>query len=350
MLVVMRADATAQQIEAVHTALRGYGVRAESLPGHARVAIGVTGNKEYVPAEAVLRLPGVADLIHVTRKYKLVSREFYPQSTVVRVGQVQFGTGRPVVIAGPCSVESEAQVMAAAEAVAAAGAQVLRGGVVKPRTSPYGFQGLGYAGLRYLQAARQATGLPICVEVMRTEDVAVYDQEVDLLQVGARNMQNYDLLRRLGRAQTPVLLKRGLAATVEEWLLAAEYLLDGGNRNVILCERGIRTFETSTRNTLDLNSVALVRQLTHLPVIVDPSHAAGRHDLVPPLARAAIALGCDGLIVEVHPKPSEALSDAAQQLDFPTFECLMQDVRTLSEVLNPLYTTAVDNAKASAAP
>lgn len=337
MLVVMKAGATEAEIEYVVNVLRENKNKPELLPGHNRVAIGVMGNKEYVRQDDILRLPGVAEVIEVTKKYKRVSREFHPQDTLVKVGAAVFGAGEPVMIAGPCSVESEEQVLSTAHMLKEQGVQILRGGIFKPRTSPYFFQGIGYAGLKHLQKARAETGLPICVEIMATEDIDLYKDEVDMIQVGARNMQNFDLLKKLGRIQTPVLLKRGHNAYVEEFLLAAEYLLDGGNHNVVLCERGIRTFETSSRNTLDLNSVALIRTLTHLPIIVDPSHAAGRHDMVPPLARAAIATGVHGLIVETHPNPSKALSDANQQLDFDQFRDLMQQVRSLAAALPQLY-------------
>ncbi|MFN7708158.1 MAG: 3-deoxy-7-phosphoheptulonate synthase [Sphingobacteriia bacterium] len=339
MLVVMKADATDAQVQEVMAVLRSYHTQPEVLPGHSRVAIGVMGNKEAVRQDEVLRLPGVMEVIEVTKKYKRVSKEFHPADTLVRVGDATFGAGRPVVIAGPCSVESEAQTLATARAVKAQGGQIFRGGIFKPRTSPYFFQGIGYVGLQYMQKAREETGLPLCVEIMSSDDIDLYKDEVDLLQVGARNMQNFDLLKRLGKIDKPVLLKRGLSATVEEFLLAAEYILDGGNQQVILCERGVRTFETSTRNLLDLNSVALIKTLSHLPIVVDPSHAVGRHDLVAALARAAIAVGCDGLLVETHPTPQKALSDANQQLDFEEFANMMRQVNLLVDALPELYAT-----------
>lgn len=333
MLVVMNADASAEQIQNVVRFLQGIGYEAEPLPGHSRTAIGVRGNVHYVPNNEVLRLPGVRELIRVTKPYKLVSKEFHPLETLVQVGEVVFGGPEPVLIAGPCSVESEAQVFATAHKVKALGAGILRGGLFKPRTSPYSFQGVGYQGLPWLQAARAATGLPICVELMSINDLDLFAAEVDLIQVGARNMQNFDLLKHLAKLDKPVLLKRGASATVEEFLLAAEYLLEGGNPNVILCERGIRTFETSTRNQLDVNSIALIRQLSHLPIIADPSHAAGRFDLVPPLAKAALAAGAQGLILETHPKPHLAKSDAEQQLDFAQLEALVTSLRPLIAAL-----------------
>lgn len=315
MLIVMQQSADADSIGAVVHYLQNKGLRAEALPGGQRTAIGVLGNKAFVDEQAVARMDGVKEIIHVTKPYKLVSREFYPVDTLVQVGGARFGAGHRSMIAGPCGVESEEQILTAARNLKDLGVQVLRGGAFKPRTSPYSYQGLGHEALGYLAKAREETGLAICVEIIRTDDVQLYDDMVDLIQVGARNMQNYELLKRLGKIRTPVLLKRGPSATVDEFLLAAEYLLAGGNKQVILCERGIRTFERSTRYTLDLNSVALIKQVSHLPIIVDPSHAAGRHDLVGPLAKAGLAVGADGLIVETHPKPTEARSDASQQLD-----------------------------------
>jgi 3-deoxy-7-phosphoheptulonate synthase len=336
MLVVMRAEATKEEVNNVISYLQSLQLKAEELPGSNRVAIGVTGNKKHVAHKEVQRMPGVKELIEVTHKYKKVSREFYPKDTVVNVGAAAFGGEKPVLIAGPCSVESADQIMRTAEMIKNQGAQVLRGGIFKPRTSPYDFQGLGYKGLELLKKASIEFDLPICVELMNTEDISLYSHEVDLIQIGARNMQNFDLLKKLGKIDTPILLKRGASATVEEFLLAAEYILDGGNPNVILCERGIRTFETSTRNTLDLNSVALIRQMSHLPIIVDPCHAAGRHDLVTPLALASMAVGAQGLIIETHPEPFRALSDANQQLDFDQFAnfyAAYQNICALNEMV-----------------
>ncbi len=259
--------------------------------------------------------------------FRLASRQTRQETTVVNAGGVAIGAGRLVVMAGPCSVESRPQIRDTARRVKAAGADMLRGGAYKPRTSPYEFQGLGRKALEWLAEAREETGLPVVTEVLNQDDVDVVAQHADLLQVGARNMQNYALLRNLATVQKPVLLKRGPSATIQEWLLAAEYLLSGGNPNVVLCERGIRTFETAMRNTLDLAAVALVKELSHLPVIVDPSHATGKRSLVPPMARAAAAVGCDGLLIEVHPRPDEALSDGAQSLDVAAFGALMSDLR-----------------------
>lgn len=270
---------------------------------------------------AILDLPTVAD--RSSRPYKLASREWQPHNTIVPVGPVLIGGPAVVVIAGPCAVEDEAQIMATAEAARLAGATLLRGGAFKPRTSPYAFRGLGVAALKLLAQAREHTGLPVVTEVMTPQDVALVASYVDMLQIGARNMQNYHLLEEVGRSGMPVLLKRGPSATIEEWLLAAEYILHQGNPNVVLCERGIRTFETATRNTLDLNAVAYAQQATHLPVLVDPSHGTGKRSLVGPLSLASIATGADGLVLEVHPDPDRALSDGPQSLNFPQFAALM---------------------------
>lgn len=334
MLIVMNKDAANEQVQSVIQYLQSLQLKAEELPGANRMAIGVTGNKKHVSHQEIARMPGVKELIHVTHKYKKVSREFFPEDTVVQVGNAQFGGIDPVLIAGPCSVESETQIMQAAEAVAEQGGQVLRGGIFKPRTSPYDFQGLGYQGLELIRKAGDKYNLPICVELMNPEDIPLFEHAVDIIQVGARNMQNFDLLKKLSKINKPVLLKRGASATVEEFLLAAEYLLDGGNSRVILCERGIRTFETSTRNILDLNSVALIRKMSHLPIIVDPCHAAGRHDLVRPLALAAMAAGAQGLIIETHPEPFKALSDAQQQLDLEEFAQLSREFHAMKEVFS----------------
>lgn len=325
MLVVMQHSATDAQISAVVERLAQMGFRAERLPGSERTAIGIMGNTGYVDADALAHLPGVKELIHVTKPYKLVSREFHPDNTVVRVGDVRVGE-EFVVIAGPCAVESEAQILEAARGVKAAGAQLLRGGAFKPRTTPYSFQGLGVEGLKLLAKAREETGLPVVTELLSEEHLDVVSQYADVLQIGARNMQNFELLKAVGKTKKPVLLKRGLSAKLEEFLLAAEYILNEGNPNVILCERGIRTFETATRNTLDLNIVPLVKELSHLPILVDPSHGTGLHSLVAPLSKAAKAVGADGLIIEVHPRPEEALSDGKQSLNVAHFTQLMNEL------------------------
>ena len=326
MLIVMQSQAAQNEIDAVCEYLESKSLKSEQLPGSNRVAIGVTGNKKYVSHDEVSRMPGVKEIIHVTHKYKKVSREFFPDNTIVEVGAARFGSDVPGIIAGPCSIESEEQIMQAAEHVKANGGHVLRGGAFKPRTSPYDFQGLGYEGLDLLYKAGKAYDIPICVEIMSVKDVDLFADKCDMIQVGARNMANFDLLKALSKTNTPILLKRGMTAFVEEFLLAAEYILDGGNKHVVLCERGIRTFETSTRNILDLNSVALIKKMSHLPIIVDLSHAAGRHDLVLPLAKAGLAVGADGIIVETHPLPMKALSDANQQLDFNQFTDFMNEI------------------------
>jgi 3-deoxy-7-phosphoheptulonate synthase len=283
--------------------------------------------------EALKAAPGVEDVVPIAHPFKLVSRQIRGERTRVEVGGAVIGGEAAVVIAGPCSVESREQILATARAVKAAGASLLRGGAYKPRTSPYDFQGLGLEALKLLREAREETGLPVVTEVMSTQDIELIGEYADMLQVGARNMQNYDLLRQLAKCGKPVLLKRGPSASVKEWLLAAEYLLAGGNANVVLCERGIKTFETETRNTLDLAAVALARELSHLPVIADPSHGTGRRDLIAPASRAALAIGADGLIIEVHPCPERALSDGAQSLNPEEFARLMQG---LTAPLRPL--------------
>ena len=331
MLIVMNHKAGQKQIDAVIAAVEKMGLTAAPIPGSERTAIGVLGNKGYVDDATIRDLPGVQEVIHVSKPYKLVSRDFHPRNTVVKVGGVAIGEGqRPVVAAGPCAVESEEQIMRTARAVKKAGADLLRGGAFKPRTGPHTFQGLREEGLKLLAQAGKETGLPIVTEVMSPDNVGLVAEYADLLQVGARNMQNFDLLRELGKIRKPVLLKRGMSATVEEFLAAAEYILDEGNHNVILCERGIRTFETATRNTLDLAIVPLVKEFSHLPVMVDPSHATGKRSLVSPMAKAALVAGAHGVLVEVHPEPEKALSDGPQSLTVPGFERLMEEIRRLS--------------------
>src|SRR5947207_3789113 len=288
-------------------------------------AVGSGGNRTLL--EALKIAPGVEDAIPIAHPFKLVSRQVRGEPSVLEVGGVKIGGEEVVVIAGPCSVESREQLLDTAVAVKEAGASMLRGGAYKPRTSPYDFQGLGVEALKILSEARKLTGLPIVTEVMSTEDVDLISEHADMLQVGARNMQNFSLLRRLARVSKPILLKRGPSATVKEWLLAAEYLLAGGNANVVLCERGIKTFETATRNTLDLAAIALVKELSHLPVIADPSHGTGVRSLVPPMSKAAIAAGADGLMIEVHPCPERALSDGPQSLALPGFNRMMSELR-----------------------
>lgn len=323
MLIIMRDDATPEQIDHVVAHLREVGAEVHLSAGEVKTIIGVIGDRKVIYSLEMEGFPGVEQVIRVLKPYKLVSRVFQPQDTVVHVGPASIGGGAVAVIAGPCSVESEDQVLATARAVKAAGATMLRGGAFKPRTSPYSFQGLGERGLELLAEAREATGLPIVTELLDIRDAELVASYADVLQVGARNMQNFGMLDELGRMRKPVLLKRGLAASIEELLAAAEYILKGGNRDVILCERGIRTFETYTRNTLDLAAVAALKTLTHLPVVVDPSHSTGRRELVRPMCRAALAAGADGLIVEVHPDPEHARCDGPQSLDFEGFEQVM---------------------------
>jgi 3-deoxy-7-phosphoheptulonate synthase len=334
MLIVMHHKAGEKQIKAVMDAVERMGLTAKPIPGSERTAIGVLGNKGYVDDTNIRGLPGIKEIIHVSKPYKLVSRDFHPRSTIIKVGGHEIGEGkRPVVIAGPCAVESEEQILKTAAAVKNSGADMLRGGAFKPRTGPHTFQGLKEEGLKLLALAKRETGLGIVTEVMSTENVELVGEYADILQVGARNMQNFDLLTELGRIHKPVLLKRGMSATVEEFLAAAEYIYAGGNHQIILCERGIRTFETATRNSLDLSVIPLIKELTHLPVIVDPSHATGRRSLVPPMAKAALVVGANGIMVEVHPEPDKALSDGPQSLTIPGFEKLMDEVRKIDTFL-----------------
>jgi len=334
MLIVMHHAATDNQVDTVVAAVKAMGLIAQPIPGSERTAIGVLGNEGYVDDSSIRDLPGVRDVIHVSKPYKLVSRDFHPASSVVEAGGVCFGNDHPpVVIAGPCSVESEAQMMAAARLVKAAGAHMLRGGAFKPRTGPHSFQGLGAEGLKFLRQAGDAAELPVITEVMRIEQLETICRYADVLQIGARNMQNFDLLKEVGRLAHPVLLKRGMSATIEEFLAAAEYILAEGNPRVILCERGIRTFERATRNTLDLSVVPLIRELSHLPIIVDPSHATGKRSLVAPMAKAALVVGAHGIMVEVHPDPEKALCDGAQSLDGADFTRLMVELQVLLRIL-----------------
>jgi len=325
MLIVMRNQASSKEVEQVVASVESLGFQAKVIPGAGRVAIGVVGNQGYVEDAAISRLPGVSHVIHVTKPYKLVSRDFNPENTVVSIGDLKVGEGcPPVVMAGPCSVESEEQVFSTAERVKKAGAHILRGGAFKPRTGPHNFQGLGEEGLKMLSAAGKAHGLPVVTEVMRIGQLDVVCKYADILQIGARNMQNFDLLKEVGKIDQPILLKRGMCATIDEFLAAAEYILVAGNSRVILCERGIRTFETATRNTMDLAVVPLIKEKSHLPIIIDPSHATGKSSLVTPMAAAAIVVGAHGIMIEVHPQPECALSDGLQSLDFPGFDQLME--------------------------
>jgi len=333
MLVVMQSQATAEQVRHVVEQIRALGLTPHPMPGPTRTAIGVTGNTGAVDARGLQLLPGVRELIRVTKPYKLASREMHLEDSVVRVAGTTFSAEGFTIIAGPCSVENETMLLKTAEFLAGRGVKLLRGGAFKPRTSPYSFQGLEYAGLELLAKARAKTGLGIVTEVMDPSQADAVEQAADMLQIGARNMQNFALLKRAGKSNRPVLLKRGISATLEEWLMAAEYVLAGGNQNVVLCERGVRTFADHSRNTLDLSVIPPARQLSHLPIIVDPSHATGRRDYVPAMALAGLAAGAHGLMVEVHPEPDKALSDGAQSLDFAQFDKLLTDLRRLADTL-----------------
>ena len=328
----MSRRAKESELQAVVDRVREIGLRPEVSRGEDRAVVGVIGTNAYAYREAFSHLPAIQEIVQITKPFKLASREFQPRNTVVDVSGVLVGGEELVVMAGPCSVEGEEMLLETARFVASQGARILRGGAFKPRTSPYSFQGLGEAGLRMLAAAREETGLRVVSEVVSPGDVEMVVGYVDMLQLGTRNMQNYSLLQEAGRSGKPVLLKRGMSSTIEEWLLAAEYVLSQGNRNVVLCERGIRTFETATRFTLDLNAVPLVRELSHLPVVVDPSQATGRWSLVRPMSLAAVMAGANGLLIEVHPRPEQALSDGAQSLDFDSFGRLMNQLSRLMEV------------------
>ena len=331
MIVIMRSGCTQAEIDGVHRHLTERGLKGQLNQGVERTVFGVLGEVYPELQDELEFMPGVSEVLRISKPYKLASREFVPDDTVVKIGKdnVAIGGGNFVVFAGPCAVESEEQVLATARAVKAAGARVMRGGAFKPRTSPYSFRGMGEDGLKLLAAAREETGLPIITEVMSPVDVELVSRYADVLQIGARNMQNYSLLDEVGKAEKPVMVKRGFSATYEDLLLAAEYVMAGGNGQVILCERGIRTFETYTRNTLDLNAVPAIHRLSHLPIVVDPSHGTGKWHLVTPLARAAAAVGTDGLIIEVHPNPDEAKSDGAQSLTFENFSTLMAQVTAI---------------------
>ncbi|MBI4496763.1 MAG: 3-deoxy-7-phosphoheptulonate synthase [Chloroflexi bacterium] len=331
MIVVMRSDCKDQDVEAVLQRIQEAGLSGHLSRGEERTVIGVVGQVFPELRGMLETLPGVDEVVRISRPFKLSGREFHPDDTVIEVGGVRIGDGNVVVMAGPCSVESEEQTLTTARAVKAAGAQILRGGAFKPRTSPYTFRGLGVEGLKILAKAREETGLPVITELMSIQDLEVVLEYADIIQLGARNMQNFTLLDEMGKVNKPVMLKRGLSATVEEWLLAAEYILSQGNHNVILCERGIRTYETYTRNTMDVSAIPLVKRLSHLPVIGDPSHGTGKWYLVAPLAAAAVAAGADGLMVEVHPNPDHALSDGAQSLTPENFGVLMQRARAIAE-------------------
>jgi 3-deoxy-7-phosphoheptulonate synthase len=334
MLIVMQHGATQDEIRRVVETIEELGYQARPIPGAQRTAIGLVGNDGRVDATRLAALAGVKEIIHVTQPYKQVSREWRPESTVVELpAGVRIGGQDVVVIAGPCSVESEPQILATARIVRDGGATLLRGGAYKPRTSPYSFQGLGAKGLKLLAKAREETGLLIVTEAMEPESVSLVAEYADIVQIGARNMQNFPLLKRAGRCGKPVLLKRGIAATITELLLSAEYLLAEGNHDVILCERGIRGFDPTTRNMFDLTAIPVVKELSHLPIVADPSHGTGRRAMVPPMARAAVAAGADGVLVEVHPQPDRALSDGEQSLYPEQFAAMMREIAAMAEVV-----------------
>ena len=333
MLIVMENTATRDQIDSVVRAIESKGYTARPIPGGERVSIGVLNNEGPVDPNLFLGMAGVKDAVPVTRPYKLVGREFQQTDTIIELGDIRIGSDCFVIIAGPCAVESEKQALTIANKVKEAGAQLFRGGAFKPRTSPYSFQGLGEQGLRILAKVREETGLKVVTEVMDFETFDLVESYTDVIQIGTRNMQNFSLLRRAGRAQKPILLKRGMAATIDEWLMAAEYILQAGNSEVILCERGVRTFTHHSRNTLDLSAIPVVQKESHLPIIVDPSHAAGRRDQVIPLSRAAVSVGAHGIMVEVHHEPEKALSDGAQSLYPEQFKNLTNQVHALFKIV-----------------
>ena len=335
MLIVMKTDATDSQVEAVLRVIEELGFKGHPMPGATRTAIGITGNQGAVDPSHFENLAGVAEAIRVSKPYKLITLDLRPEKTIVRVGDATIGGEELAIIAGPCAIESRAQAFSIAETVRRSGARFFRGGAYKPRTSPYAFQGLGEEGLKILADVRESYGLKIVTEALDEAGVDLVERYGDVIQIGARNMQNFSLLRRAGKAKIPVLLKRGLSATLDEWLLAAEYIMAEGNYQIVLCERGIRTFAQHTRNTLDLAAIPAVRRISHLPVIVDPSHGTGKNFMVTPLARAGVAVGADGLIIEVHDQPEHALSDGAQALTLEQYEQLVSEVRSIHEVITP---------------
>ncbi len=335
MLIVMKSDATDSEVQAVLRVIEDLGFKPHSMPGATRTAIGITGNQGAVDPSHFENLAGVAEAIRVSKPYKLITLDLRPEKTIVRVGDATIGGEDLAIIAGPCAIESRAQAFAIAETVRRSGARFFRGGAYKPRTSPYAFQGLGEEGLKILAEVRDIYGLKIVTEALDEAGVDLVERYGDMIQIGARNMQNFSLLRRAGKSPLPILLKRGLSATLDEWLLAAEYIMSEGNYQVVLCERGIRTFAQHTRNTMDLAAIPAVRRISHLPVLVDPSHGTGKNYMVTPLARAGVAVGADGLIVEVHDQPDHALSDGAQALTPEQYEQLVSEVRAIHEVIVP---------------
>ena len=333
MIIVMSPTSTKEDLAKVQEKILQVGLKYHLSTGESRTIVGVIGDKKVIADLQMNAFRGVEKTVRITEKYKLVSREFHPEDTVIDIGGVKVGAGHLAVMAGPCAVESMEQLMEAAKCVKDAGAQFLRGGAFKPRTSPYDFQGLEEEGLQMLRTAGDATGLKVVTEIVNLNDIELICKYADVLQIGARNMQNFQLLKEVGKVRKPVLLKRGLSATINEWLNAAEYIMSEGNESVIFCERGIRTYETFTRNTLDLSAVAAIKELSHLPIIVDPSHGTGRWQMVCPMARAAIAAGADGLMVEVHPHPEVALSDGDQSLRPENFKHLMEEVNRIAELM-----------------
>jgi 3-deoxy-7-phosphoheptulonate synthase len=330
MIIVLRPDATGEQQDHIIKKLKGLGLQVHISKGTERTILGAIGDEAILQSVPLEAIPGVEKVLPILKPYKLASREFRKEDTVIDVGSARIGGRKIAVMAGPCAVENKTLLVEIAKEVKSAGAAFLRGGAFKPRTSPYAFQGLEEEGLKYLAEARDRVGLPIVTEVMDPRDIALIAKYADVLQIGARNMQNFRLLKEVGLCKKPVLLKRGISATIKEWLMSAEYIMAGGNHSVILCERGIRTYETATRNTLDLSAVPVLKQMTHLPVIVDPSHAVGKWDLVAPMAKAAVAAGADGLIIEVHPNPEEALCDGEQSLKPKSFRQLMDELRPIA--------------------
>ena len=333
MIIVLRPDASDADLDHIVKKLRDLGLQAHISKGVERTLVGAIGDEAVLRAIPLQAFPGVENVLPILKPFKLASRDFRKENSVVSVGNVEVGGRRLAVIAGPCAVENRTLMIEIAKGVKEGGASLLRGGAFKPRTSPYAFQGLEEEGLKYLVEARERTGLPIVTEVMDGRDIELIVRHADMLQIGARNMQNFRLLKEVGLCKKPVLLKRGISATIKEWLMSAEYILAGGNRDVILCERGIRTFETATRNTLDLSAIPVLKQMTHLPVIVDPSHAVGKWDLVAPMAKAAVAAGADGLLIEVHSNPEEALCDGEQSLKPRAFKQLMEDLRPIAAAM-----------------
>jgi len=339
MLIVMKSDATEGQVQAVLRVIEELGYRGHPMPGASRTAIGITGNPGAVDPSHFENLPGVSEAVRVSKPYKLVTLDLRSEKTVVQVGDATIGGEELAIIAGPCAIESREQAFVVAEAVWRSGAKFFRGGAFKPRTSPYAFQGLGEDGLKILEDIRETYGLKIVTEALDEAGVDLVERYADVIQIGARSMQNFTLLRRVGKSRLPVLLKRGLSATLDEWLLAAEYIMAEGNYQIVLCERGIRTFAQHTRNTLDLSAVPAVRRISHLPVIVDPSHGTGKNYMVTPLARAGVAVGSDGLIIEVHDQPDHALCDGAQALTLVQYQQLVNEVRAIHEVIAPAPVT-----------